>query len=67
MDLFRIKKEEELDQIGFWSLFEEEAFVFIEWPEMIKDNLPPLWQKLVVKMSFDKEKRMIDYEFLNPV
>lgn len=38
-DLFRLNKIEELQEIGFGSYLEDDAYVFIEWPELIESVL----------------------------
>ena len=66
IDLYRIKSEEELKQIGFWDLFYKEALIFIEWPEKVQNKLPDLWNKLWIEGSFSKkkQKRVFSYKTL---
>ena len=39
-DFYRIKKIEEVYDIGYEEYFYNDAFCFIEWPELILDLLP---------------------------
>ena len=54
VDLYRIKKEEELADIAFWDIFYHPTVVFIEWPELVEKKLPRLWNKLLIQMEFSK-------------
>jgi tRNA threonylcarbamoyladenosine biosynthesis protein TsaE len=40
MDLYRIKDEEELLQLGIEEVIENSDYCFIEWPQLAKDLLP---------------------------
>lgn len=40
-DLYRVEEPEELLDFGFEEYLAEDALVFIEWPEMAEDLLPP--------------------------
>jgi tRNA threonylcarbamoyladenosine biosynthesis protein TsaE len=40
-DLYRLKKEQELDGIGFAEYVDSGNYCFIEWPEMALPLLPP--------------------------
>ncbi|MDQ3101890.1 MAG: tRNA (adenosine(37)-N6)-threonylcarbamoyltransferase complex ATPase subunit type 1 TsaE [Bacteroidota bacterium] len=39
-DLYRLKKERELEDIGFNEYLDNGAFCFIEWPELAEGLLP---------------------------
>lgn len=41
MDLYRIEEPEELIGIGFEEYFDNNAYFFIEWPEIAEGILPP--------------------------
>ncbi|NOY38448.1 MAG: tRNA (adenosine(37)-N6)-threonylcarbamoyltransferase complex ATPase subunit type 1 TsaE [Chlorobi bacterium] len=41
MDFYRIKKIDEVFDLGYEDYFFSGHYCFIEWPEMIKDLLPP--------------------------
>ena len=64
IDLYRVKSDEELKEIGFWDLFYKEALLFIEWPEKIEKELPPLWNKLSIEGRFsqNKQKRVFQWK-----
>lgn len=40
-DLYRLKKPEELEGIGFEEYLDSGHYCFIEWPELAADLLPP--------------------------
>ena len=56
VDLYRIQKEKELENLAFWDIFCEPAVVFIEWPQLVEKKLPPLWNKLCIQMEFSQEE-----------
>ena len=64
IDLFRLKKPEELDFKGFWDIFHSPAFVFIEWPELIQDMLPAHWRRLCIEIHFAQKngERILKWE-----
>ena len=39
-DLYRLRKPDELFEIGYEDYFYSDHFCFIEWPEMAKDLIP---------------------------
>ena len=55
VDLYRIKKEKELEEIAFWDIFFEPAIVFIEWPQMVEKKLPDFWNKIIIQLEFSKK------------
>ncbi len=50
LDLYRLQSPEELEGIGFWELFEEPAFVFVEWPQVF-GNAPVPWPTLTIRLE----------------
>jgi tRNA threonylcarbamoyladenosine biosynthesis protein TsaE len=58
-DFYRIKKIEELLDIGFYDyLNDEQAITFIEWGDMFEEILPP--KRFVIKFEVsDNDKRRI--------
>jgi len=40
VDLYRIGRDEELDEIAFDEAFDPQAVVFVEWPERAESRLP---------------------------
>ena len=71
IDLYRIKNHEELENIGFWELFNQpKALVLIEWanrlcpfptqkqlPPSISRWIPKGWQAQFVQIQFQGHKR----------
>lgn len=41
IDLYRIEKVSELDELGVEEYFNDRCICLIEWPEVIADRLPP--------------------------
>jgi tRNA threonylcarbamoyladenosine biosynthesis protein TsaE len=35
VDLYRLKDDEDLESVGFWDLFREQAVILVEWPEKL--------------------------------
>ena len=68
VDLYRLKTEAEIENISFWDIFYSPGKVFIEWPELVKDKLPPLWNKLFIQMDFcpNKEARIFKWKWKAP-
>ena len=56
VDFFRLENEMELETTAFWDIFYSPTIVFIEWPQLVKKNLPPLWNKFYIEISFAKNK-----------
>ena len=52
-DLYRLKKPEELNTIGYEEYFSGKGVVVIEWAERVKNLLPEEYLK--IKISFLKE------------
>lgn len=49
-DFYRIKKIEELYDIGFEDyLMNREAIIFIEWPDLFPDLIPKTYYKIEIK------------------
>ena len=64
VDLYRIKKEEELEDIAFWDIFYDSTVVFIEWPQIVENKLPVLWNKLIIQLEFAQKdnSRVLKWE-----
>ncbi len=62
-DLYRINKSHELDDIGMYENLEIEALHFIEWPEIIPDNL--INPDIIISFQIHKHQRLISLEHLN--
>lgn len=50
-DLYRIEEEEEVMDIGFEEYIDQDAWIFIEWPEKIPNLLPEEAQVIRLKRS----------------
>lgn len=53
-DVYRIIDVEEMDEIGFEDYFYGNGITVIEWAELIKDILPPVYQKVTIEKDLDK-------------
>lgn len=58
-DLYRIKNDRELKELGFEYFLEKGKYCFIEWPEMVENTLKETeeWKKrcLVLEIFFNSE------------
>lgn len=59
-DFYRIEEEVEALDIGVEEYFDNDHWVFIEWPEKIPNLLPEDAQKIVLK-RIDKNKNFIEF------
>ena len=57
IDLYRLEDAEDIESTGFWDLFSQnQALIFIEWPEKInRDFLPLDWDQLTVEIGIPEE------------
>ena len=51
-DLYRLSKSEDIENTGIWDIFYSPALVFMEWPGIIKNQLPLFWNKLEIEINF---------------
>ena len=58
VDLFRLKDERELESTAFWDIFYSPALVFVEWPELVREKYPSLWNKLYIQFNFSKDSKI---------
>lgn len=61
-DFYRIKKLEEVYDIGYEEYFYSDSFCFIEWPEMITELLPEDHVSISIEVDED-EKRIFSCDF----
>ncbi|UKN01550.1 tRNA (adenosine(37)-N6)-threonylcarbamoyltransferase complex ATPase subunit type 1 TsaE [Paracrocinitomix mangrovi] len=61
-DFYRINDEEEALDIGIEEIFEEDAYVFIEWPERIENLIPQGIVSLSIKV--ENKTRNIELELV---
>ena len=59
-DFYRIKKIEEVFDIGYEEYFYSDNYCFIEWPELVTGLLPDNHVKIAIRVGED-EKRIISY------
>lgn len=57
-DFYRINNDEEAYDIGVEEIFEEDAYIFIEWPEKIENLLPNKYVCLTI--TIEDELRTIE-------
>lgn len=58
-DFYRIKDEEEAYQIGFEEYLDQDAYVFIEWPERILNLLPEHSQEVQISLASDGSRNLM--------
>ena len=59
-DFYRIKNDEEAYDIGVEEIFEEDAYIFAEWPEKIENLLPS--NHVCLTITIEDELRTIQVE-----
>ncbi len=59
-DFYRIKKMEEVFDIGYEEYFYSDNYCFIEWPELITGLLPDNHVIITIKVE-ENERRIISY------
>jgi tRNA threonylcarbamoyladenosine biosynthesis protein TsaE len=59
IDFYRIKKKEEVFDIGIEEYFFSGSYCFMEWPELIGEILPPETVNIKITVD-DKEQRILD-------
>ena len=67
VDLYRIKKEQELESFGFFDLFlKEKGIIFIEWADKINfDHWPKDWNCIHLDFKWRDSKRTISIKSLS--
>ncbi len=58
IDFYRLRKPEEVYELGYEEIFFSEDYVFIEWPEKIEGLIPDTF--LNVRIMVDGEKRIFE-------
>lgn len=58
-DLYRIKKLEELFDLGYEEYFFSDEYCFVEWPELIEPLLPPNTVRVTISET-ESGSRMIE-------
>ncbi len=60
-DFYRIKKIEEVYDIGYEEYFYSDEYCFIEWPELISELLPHSYVYILIE-ELENGSRLISYE-----
>jgi tRNA threonylcarbamoyladenosine biosynthesis protein TsaE len=63
-DFYRIKKIEEVYDIGYEEYFYSDSYCFVEWPEMISGLLPQRYVKVKIEV-IPNEERKITYSVIS--
>lgn len=58
IDFYRIKKQEEVFDFGIEEYLTGDSYCFIEWPELVREILPPGIVNVVIKVD-ENEKRTL--------
>lgn len=58
-DFYRLESEEEALDLGLEDYYNQDAWIFIEWPEKIEKHLPVNYTKLILEV-IDPETREIE-------
>ena len=63
-DLYRIERQEELYEIGFEEYLDDDAYIFIEWPELAMPFIDSPYLDLKFETA-EKNQRNIFYRYIN--
>lgn len=58
-DFYRIKKIEEVFDLGYEEYFYSDALCFIEWPEIIEELLPEETKKITITENSDGSRTIV--------
>ena len=53
-DVYRIGSDDEMDEIGYYDKIDGDGVCLIEWAELIKDILPPVYKKVTIEKDIEK-------------
>ncbi len=53
-DVYRIGSDDEMDEIGYYDIVDGDGVCLIEWAELIKDILPPHYNKVTIEKVPEK-------------
>ena len=59
LDVYRIKKPEEIMDIGYENYFYSGQYVFIEWPELIAELLPEKYVYISIRELDDGSREIL--------
>ena len=57
-DLYRLKNIEEINELGFYEIMENNNWFFVEWPELLYDSIDFPYTKIKIK-NVDDIKRIV--------
>ena len=57
-DLYRINKENELDNIGFYEYLDSGKLCFIEWPDIVIQNIYKDYVLIKISITSDSEREI---------
>ena len=60
-DFYRIKKKEEILDIGSDDYFYSGSYCFMEWPELVEELLPESIVYIAIKENIEDGSRIIEY------
>jgi tRNA threonylcarbamoyladenosine biosynthesis protein TsaE len=58
-DFYRLEHEEEALDLGLEDYFNQDTWIFVEWPDKIEKHLPAKYTKLILEV-IDPETRKIE-------
>jgi tRNA threonylcarbamoyladenosine biosynthesis protein TsaE len=58
-DVYRIKKTEEMMDIGYEQYFFSNEYVFVEWPEKISELLPEKHVYIMIRETEDRKREIL--------
>ncbi len=62
-DCYRIKRPEELSELGFFEYMDGEAYLLIEWAELIEELLPP--ETIRISFAYGETEKVREISFQN--
>ena len=57
-DLYRLKNIEEINELGFYEIIEDNNWFFVEWPELLYSSIDFPYTKIKIK-NVDDIKRIV--------
>ena len=59
IDLYRISGANEADTLGIDDLLDSETILILEWPERIRERLPPARLWIDIELANDEERELV--------
>lgn len=60
-DFYRVKKQEEIFDLGYEEYFDSGSYCFIEWPELMENLLPEGVVKVRISENPSRGERIIEF------